>query len=390
MQTKAQKSIARPSILIVDDDLGPRESLRIILSPFYDVKTVKNGIQAVDFIHKDRVDLVTLDLNMPGIMGIDVLRKIKKIENNVDVIIITGYGTTSTAVDAARFGAADFICKPFNIPEIFSTVRRCFERRMYQFQLKNFINKIKSKFPKEGHVPSLLTLVEDTDFGSEPGELQKELKALLQRFKERKGSKGQSDFTDFLRALARASEEISCNPIGHTERVVEYSQIIARDLSFSSDELEDLAKAALLHDIGKIGLELDASEKTHLSRNEFLYLRRHPLVGAHLIESVAYSPTVISAIRHHHECWDGRGFPYGLAREEIPPLARILALADHYDTLASAWDGQGAFPLKNIREGIRRGRGTLFQPALTDLFLKHLAEGPLPIPGQEDLKPATS
>lgn len=159
MQTKAQKSIARPSILIVDDDLGPRESLRIILSPFYDVKTVKNGIQAVDFIHKDRVDLVTLDLNMPGLMGIDVLRKIKKIENNVDAIIITGYGTTSTAVDAARFGAADFIWKPFNIPEIFSTVRRCFERRTYQFQLKNFITKIKSKLPKEGHVPSLLPLV---------------------------------------------------------------------------------------------------------------------------------------------------------------------------------------------------------------------------------------
>ena len=379
MQTKGQKSTARPSILIVDDDLGPRESLRIILSPLYDVRTVKNGVQAVDFIHKNGAELVTLDLNMPSLTGIDVLRKIKKMDNNVDVIIITGYGTISTALDAARFGAADFICKPFNIPEIFSTVRRCFERRAHHFQLKNFIDKIKSRLKKEPRVFSLLPFVEDTDFGSELGALQKELKPLLRRFEGRKGLSGQYDFADFLRALARASEKISCNPIGHTDRVLRYSQIIARDLLSSSDDMENLSHAALLHDIGKIGLGRDAFEKTDLSRNEFLYLRRHPLVGAHLIESAANSPAIISAIRHHHECWDGRGFPYGLAGEEIPPLARILALANYYDTLASAWDGQGTFPLKNIQEAIRKGRGTLFEPALTDLFLKRLAGGPLRI-----------
>ncbi len=384
MPSQAQKSTVRPIILIVDDDLGPRESLRIILSPFYEVKTVKNGIQAIDFLQKDRADLVTLDLNMPHLMGIDVLRQMKKIDNNVDVIIITGYGTIRTAMDAARFGATDFICKPFSIPEIYSTVRKCFERRTYLFRLKHFIKKIKSRLQEERHATSLLTLVEDTDFGSEPGELQKELKALLQRFERRQGSNGKNDFVGFLRALVRAAEKISCNPTGHTHRVLEVSQIIARDLPSSPDEIEDLVKAALLHDIGKIRLGPDTPEKTHLSRDELLFLRRHPLVGAHLIESAENSPAVIAAIRHHHEYWDGKGFPYGLAGEEIPPLARILALANHYDTLASAWDGQGTFPLENIREEIRRGRGTLFEPALTDLVLKRLADGPFPFAQDEE------
>ena len=377
MEPQIQDATVPPSILVVDDEQGPRESLRVILSPFYEVNTAKNGTQAIDFIHKGRVDLVTLDLNMPGLPGIDALRRIKKIDNDVDVVIITGYGTERTAMDAARFGAADFICKPFNIPEIFSTVRKCFERRAYRSRLKNFIGQIKVRLQERGQAVSLLTLVEESDFGSEPGELQKELKACLRLFDGRQGSTGRSDFIDFIRELARSSEKLFCNPIGHTDRVLGYSLIIARDLSFSPDDTEDLAKAALLHDIGKICLGPVASEKNGLSRDELLYLRRHPLVGAHLIESFEKSPAVIAAIRHHHECWDGKGFPYGLAGEEIPALARILALANHYDTLVSIGDGRATSPLENVRKEIRKGRGTLFEPALTDLFLKRLADGPL-------------
>jgi putative two-component system response regulator len=359
----------------------------MILSPFYEVNTVRNGIQAIDFIHKEKVDLVTLDLNMPGLPGIDALRQIKKIDNNVDVVIITGYGTIRTAMDAARFGAADFICKPFNIPEIFSTVRRCFERRAYRLQLKNFIGEIRVKLQDKSQAVSLLALVEESDFGSKPGKLQKELKACLRLFEGRQGADSRSHFTDFLRGLARSSEKISCRPIGHAERVLRYAQIIARDLSSSPKDTADLAKAALLHDIGKIGLGPIASEKTCLSRDELLYVRRHPLVGALLIESFENSPTVTSAIRHHHECWDGKGFPYGLAGEEIPPLARILALANHYDTLVPAGGGRGRILMEKVREEIRKGCGSLFEPALTDSLLKRLADGPLPVGKDEEKNP---
>jgi len=119
------------SILVVDDEMGIRELLQTILNPFCEVHTVVDGQEALKFIEKEQVDLVTLDLKMPGISGMDVLREIKKIKNDIEVIIITGYGTITDIVDAIRYGAVDFIPKPFDLAEIISIVRRSFERRGY-------------------------------------------------------------------------------------------------------------------------------------------------------------------------------------------------------------------------------------------------------------------
>jgi len=134
---------ARGSILIVDDELGPRESLRMILEPIYDVHTVDNGQEALNFICREKVDLVTLDLKMPGLSGIDVLREIKKLQPDVEVIVITGYGTLSNAQEAIRFGAGDFISKPFNVADIIAIVSKSFERRTYNLKIKNLIQQIK-------------------------------------------------------------------------------------------------------------------------------------------------------------------------------------------------------------------------------------------------------
>src|SRR5512147_810775 len=114
--------IPKGTVLIVDDEFGPRESLRMILKPIYDVHTVENGREALNFIHKEPVDLVTLDLKMPGLSGIDVLREIKKTKTDIEVVVITGYGTLTNAVEAFRYGAVDFIFKPFNVAEIISIV----------------------------------------------------------------------------------------------------------------------------------------------------------------------------------------------------------------------------------------------------------------------------
>lgn len=135
---------ARGSILIVDDELGPRESLRMILEPIYDVHTVDNGQEALNFICREKVDLVTLDLKMPGLTGVDVLREIKNLRPDIDVIIITGYGSLNNAQEAIRFGAGDFISKPFNVADIIAIVSKSFERRSYNLKVKNFIQQINS------------------------------------------------------------------------------------------------------------------------------------------------------------------------------------------------------------------------------------------------------
>ena len=139
----------KESILVVDDELGPRESLRIILKPSYEVHTAANGQEALQFIDKEKVDVVTLDLKMPGIPGLDVLREIKKHQEDIEVIIITGYGTLAHTMEAIRYGAVDFISKPFNVADIVAVVGRSIERRNLRQQLKGLSQTIKEPLATE-------------------------------------------------------------------------------------------------------------------------------------------------------------------------------------------------------------------------------------------------
>ncbi len=134
--------ISTGSILIVDDEVGPRESLRMILKPIYEVHTAENGEEAIKFISQKKVDLVTLDINMPGLPGIEALKEIKKLQPEVEVMIVTGYGTLTNAREAIRFGAGDFISKPFNVADIIAVVSKAFERRTYNMNIKNLVQEI--------------------------------------------------------------------------------------------------------------------------------------------------------------------------------------------------------------------------------------------------------
>jgi len=131
------------TVLIVDDEVGPRESLRMILKPIYEVYTAADGQEALKLIQEKNIDLVTLDLKMPGLSGIDILREIKKFHSDIEVIVITGYGTLTNAQEAIRFGAGDFISKPFNVADIIAIVSKSFERRTYNLKIKNLIHQIK-------------------------------------------------------------------------------------------------------------------------------------------------------------------------------------------------------------------------------------------------------
>ena len=144
--------ISKGSILIVDDELGPRESLRMILKPIYDVHTVQNGQEALNFISQKKVDLVTLDLKMPGPSGIDVLKEIKKLQPDIEVIIVTGYGTLTNAQDAICYGAGDFISKPFNVADIITIVGKAFERRGYNLKIKSLVERIQGLHSKDNDV----------------------------------------------------------------------------------------------------------------------------------------------------------------------------------------------------------------------------------------------
>ncbi len=134
----------RGSILIVDDEFGPRESLRMIFQPFYEVFTAENGQEAIHFLSQKKVDLVTLDLSMPGLSGFDVLREIKKLQPGIEVIIVTAHGSLSNAQEAVNLGAGDFISKPYNVADVISTVSKSFARRRNNLKIKNLIHQFKN------------------------------------------------------------------------------------------------------------------------------------------------------------------------------------------------------------------------------------------------------
>ncbi|MBU1208317.1 MAG: response regulator [Proteobacteria bacterium] len=134
----------KASVLVVDDELGPRESLRMILKPLYDVHTAANGQEALDCIQKEKVDLITLDIKMPGLSGMDVLRELRKLGSDAAVVIVTGYGTLTNVHDAIRYGAMDFVSKPFNVPDIVAIVNKSVAQRSYNRKIKSIVQKIKS------------------------------------------------------------------------------------------------------------------------------------------------------------------------------------------------------------------------------------------------------
>ena len=133
---------SKPHILIVDDEMGPRESLKMILNPYYTVHTADRGAQAIEMLKQIPVDLVTVDLKMPGVTGINVLEKVKEHDPDIEAIIITGYGSLDTAIEGLRLGAFDYISKPFDVNHILALVRRGLERRNAKARLR----QVKSDF----------------------------------------------------------------------------------------------------------------------------------------------------------------------------------------------------------------------------------------------------
>lgn len=141
----------RANILVLDDDLGPRESLKFILKPHYNVYAAENGEQAIKILHQVPIDLVTVDLKMPGLSGTKVLEKIKRHDPEIEAIIITGFGSMETAVDGLRLGAFDYITKPFDVDQILTLIRRALDHRNAKVKLRNLseVEKQRSRKAEE-------------------------------------------------------------------------------------------------------------------------------------------------------------------------------------------------------------------------------------------------
>jgi putative two-component system response regulator len=352
-----------PNVLVVDDEIGPRESLRMILKPTYNVLTVENGNAAIQMIQQTIVDVITLDLKMPGISGIDTLKEIRMIDPDVMIIIITGYGTLKSAIEAIRYGVFDYIPKPFNVPEIISIIDKSVQRRKLNLKIKEVVGKFSDPLSfKETPLNAGLP-VQNGMIGFNNGKWNGE------------GFSDNQIFLKFAKVLAHTLEEKDPYVSGHSERVCYYSDFIAKRLYLSPKERSEIQVAAYLHDVGKIGISNRfINKKGTLTPIDWAIIKQHTKKSIELLVPLNLSSNILSYIQYHHERFDGAGYPDGLTGEQIPIGARIITISDAYDSMTSDHPYRKPLSHGEAKNELLNCAGRQFDPNLVSVFLDVLKE----------------
>ena len=364
----------KATILIVDDERGPRESLRMILAPAHRVLVARSGSQALELLRQEPVDLVTLDLNMPGMHGQEVMRTIRDEHPHVEIIVITGYGTLESATEGLRHGICDYLQKPFDVVQVMAAVTRALCRRKARTGLVAFLEELGGVVGSDRHASEILEEVKRSQ------SMQNRLRDLLAGHGEAAADAAEASDLDstveFLEVLAETIETKDRFMRGHARRVAFYAGLLAERCALCVEEQEGVRLAAFLHDLGKVGVPTDLLLRAGaLEPHERAQVEDHPVIGARLIQPLGLPARVATTIRHHHEWWDGTGYPDGLAGAEIPIEARIIAIADAFDAMSCDRPYRQALRRDLVRAEFQRYAGVQFDPELVTVFAQILEEG---------------
>jgi len=329
-------------ILIVDDEEMICSILaRRLTREGYSCVTARNGKEALSHFYKDNFSLIISDIKMPEMDGIELLKKVKAMYPNMLVIMVTAYPEIDLAVEAMRIGAYDFIIKPADLELVILSVKKALEKKRLEEELEDYHKNLEK-------------LVEERT-----AKLQLAYRILKKAH------------LDSVKVLAEAIDAKDPYTRGHSDRVKRMSLKIATSLGFTEERMEILEYGALLHDIGKIGIKDEILQKPGaLSSEEYQTIQEHPLIGVKIVEGVEFFKDKIPMIRNHHEHYDGRGYPDGLVGEAIPLEARIIAVPDAFDAMASLRPHRNAMPLKDILLEMEEYKGKQFDPKMLGIFLK--------------------
>lgn len=327
-------------ILIIDDEIGPREAMRMILKDRYDVRTASGGREGLARLSEVRADLVILDIKMPDMDGIAVLREIKKVHNDTEVVLVTAYASLETAQSAIRYGAFEYLIKPFDKDDVLNVVEKGLARRLSS-------KKSKSELEELLHANR---------------HLEKQVEDAHRNFMLCYGGT--------IKALIYAIDAKDHYTFSHSRHVAELSSRIADLLGFSSTMKSNIKQAALIHDIGKIGVdEQILRKKGTLTKNEFAEIKKHPEIGERIVKSVPFMEEAAQVILYHHERYDGNGFPRGLKGEDIPLPVRVVTVADAVDSMLRDRPYRKALPGDLIIKELKEGAGSQFDPGIVRLIM---------------------
>jgi len=328
-------------ILVVDDEEINVKILRVYLEEKgYEVVGATNGEQAIRILGSEPVDVLICDIRMPGISGIEVLNWVQQHCPIVPVIMLTGFIDINTAVNVMRQGARNYLTKPIDSGELIISVEKSIEHRQMVEE--------KERLEREN----------------------REYRMELEKKVEQKTLELQRHMLDMVVSLANAVEERDKYLMGHSKRVAQYANMLARELKLPKEELRVVHNAAILHDIGKIGIPDAVLWKSeHLTQEERAIITQHPEKGVKILEPISFLAEVIPVVLYHHEHWDGNGYPRGIAGEQIPMLARIIGVVDAFDAMTTSRAYRGALRPEQAMQELEMHKGTQFDPTLVDSFL---------------------
>lgn len=344
-QTNPEKPTTSPKILIVDDDPSVREVLSVLLEEEgYTCDNASSAKVALEMIHCG-YDLVISDLKMPEHDGLWLLQQLRKQDQDLAIIMLTGYGNTESAVDCLKCGAIDYLLKPPKITELVRAIERALSKRQAAQERRRYRQHL-----------------EDTVKAK-----TKELSNAL--------AKIESAYNTTLLALVAALDAREHETGDHSLRVVRFCEMIAKRMGLSPEERIEIRKGALLHDIGKIGVPDRILLKPNpLNSEEWAEMRCHPNIGFNILKQIDFLKGPSEMVVAHHERFDGTGYPNRLRGMEIPIGARIFSIADTLDAITSDRPYRKAQSFQHARAEIQRCSGSQFDPEIVEYFLKIPAE----------------
>jgi len=333
--------LAAERILVVDDEEAIREVVATLLeAQGYQCIAAGNGRLALEHLEKDSLDLVLSDMVMPEMDGLKLLEWLRAHDGDVPVIMVTAMHDLSTALEAIRRGAYDYILKPFEKDQLFLSVRRALQHRHLVLENRNYQRNLEK-------------LVEERT-----AQLTGALTQLEKSY----------DYT--LEALGGALDLKDAETEGHCQRVTAFTISIAKAMQVDPQLLPCIARAAFLHDIGKMAIPDQILRKPGpLTDEERHIMRRHCEIGHAMLSRIPFLGDAAEIVLAHQEFYDGTGYPRGLRGEGIPLGARIFAVADALDAMISDRPYRRALPISHAREEIKRCAGTQFDPAVVKVFL---------------------
>jgi len=329
-------------ILIVDDEETIRLALRKFLrSRGFEVEIAGSGDQALEILDAQSFSLMLCDVRMPGMTGVQVVPQARARDEDIAIIMLTAVNDAATATEVLSAGASDYLMKPVELADLQQAVDRALQKR--------------TELIEKRHLDQLIR----EEVALRTAELEREKEAL------RRMSIGIAE------TLINAMEAKDVYLRGHSQRVAELAGQLAEQLGLDEALCEDLRVAGRLHDVGKIGIrEAILNKPDRLTAEEFEHVKQHVRIGLEILQPLFHITQPLKFIEHHHEHWDGAGYPLGLNGEEIPLGARILCAADTFDALTSKRAYREPLEPMAALEHLRVDVGKQFDPRVYDALVR--------------------